>query len=83
MHALQNTIVGGIEPTSYSLSLTSIDGIGEPRNNIATSFMRDVDSTTLNVGQPLPRRRLWSYQVLALGCIENPVTNSFLLSKSS
>ena len=75
---------GGIEPASYSLSLTSIDGIKELFNiSLATSFTQDMNKIILSVNQPLPHRRLWNYQILALGCVEHPITNSLRLSKSS
>lgn len=81
---IQDTIVGGIEPTSYFLSLSSIDGIKEqPNALISTSFIQDSSSLILNVNQPLSLNRLWKYKVLALGCIENPVTNMLELSKCS
>ena len=76
--------VAGVEPASYSLNLTSIDGTEEqPNTTSATSLTQDTSSTTLNVSQPLPRGRLWNYQILALGCSEHPVTDFFELSKCS
>jgi hypothetical protein len=73
---------GGIKPVSYSLFLSSVDGIEEFPNNVTlpTSFIQDV---TLDVIQPLPRRRLWNYQILALGCSQHPATNLLELSKFS
>ena len=81
----QGTVVDGIEPTSYSLILSSIDGIEEPPSNtsIATNFTRGPSTVTLNVSQPLPRRRLWNYQILALGCREHPISDLQELSKYS
>ena len=86
LHAhVQGTIMGGIKAASYSLSLSSTDGIEEPPSNIlfATSFTRSMNTITLNISQPLPRRRLWNYQVLAMGCSEHPLTNLLELSKFS
>lgn len=48
-----------------------------------TTFTQDANTVTVHVSQPLPRRRLWRYQVLALGCREHPLTNLLELSKSS
>ena len=47
---------------------------------LPTSLVRDA---TLEVACPLPRRRLWNYQILALGCSGSPVTNLSELSKIS
>ena len=81
----QGFIVGDLEPASYSLSLSSIDGIEESPINMlfATSFTRDTYTITVHVSQPLPLRRLWNYQVLAMGCPEHPLTNLLELSKFS
>ena len=81
----QGTIDGEVKPASYSLLMSSIDGTNEPPNNasLATSFKRSVDTVTLNVSRPLPRGRLWNYQILALGCNEHPITNLQELSKCS
>lgn len=74
----------GIEPASYSVALTAIDEIEELANAILeTNFVQDTNSTNLRVIQPLPRRRLWNYHVLALNCSEHPVTNLLEFSKSS
>ena len=82
---VQGTIMGGIKSASYSLSSSSIDGIEESPSNMlfVTSFMQSTNTITMNVSQPLPRRRLWNYQVLAMGCQEHPLANSLKLSKSS
>ena len=81
----QGTVVGGIEPASYSLILSSIDGIEGPPSNtsLATCFRctRGPNTVTLNVSRPLPRRRLWNYQILALGCQEHPISDLQELSK--
>ena len=76
-----------VKLASYFLNLTSIDGTEELSNTIifATSFTQDTNanSTTLRVNQSLPYRRLWNCQILALGCSEHPITDSFEISKSS
>ena len=48
-----------------------------------TSFAQDTSSTNVNISESLPRRRLWNYQILALGCSQHPVTSLLELSKSS
>ena len=75
--------VGGIEPGSYSLSLNPIDGLTEPPLLLQTTFTRGIFSLALSVVKALPRRRLWGCKVLASTCSENPVTDSFELSKYS
>ena len=63
----------------------SIDGTEELSNTpFATSFTQDTNtnSTTLTVSQPLPYRRLWNCQILALGCSEHPITSVFEISES-
>ena len=81
----QGTVVDGIDPTSYSLILSSIDGIEGPPSNtsLATSFTRGPNTVTLKVSGPLPRRRLWNYRILALGCQEHPISDLQELSKCS
>ena len=76
-------MVGDLEPDSYSLSLSSIDGIKDPPNIelFTAGSIRGTITVTLHVNQPLPRRRLWNYRVLALGCNEHPLTNLLELSK--
>ena len=82
---MQSTIIGKIKPASYSLSLTSIDGIEEPPSNMlfATSYTCNINTVTLNVSEHLPRRRLWNYQVLPLSCGQYPITKFLELSKCS
>lgn len=55
----------------------------QPNVVFSTSFTRNTNTITVHVSQPLPRRRLWDYQVLALGCHQHPLTNLLELSKSS
>ena len=74
----------GVKPASYFLNLTSIDGTEELSNTIfATSITQDTttNSTTLRASQSLPYRRLWKYQILALGCSEHSITGLFEISK--
>ena len=63
----------------------SIDGTEVLSNTLfAMNFTQDsnVNSITLRVSQPLPYRRLWNRQILALGCSEHPMTSVFDISKS-
>ena len=77
-------MAGGIEPASFFLSLSSIDDFEDTSNDdmlFATNFTSSNDAVTLKVRPPLQQKRLWNYQVLALGCRGHPVTNVFELSK--
>ena len=65
----------------------SIDGTEELPNltmfTMTNTQDTNANSTTLMVSQPLPRQRLWKYQILALSCSKHPITNLFGISKSS
>ena len=69
----------GVEAALYSLTLITIDETETLTS--AKKFTQNANNTNLSVVQSLPHRRLWNYQVLALNCIQHPVTSLLELSK--
>ena len=61
-------IQGKIEPASYSLSLSSIDGVKNPDSfsSLPVGVVPQENDVVLNV--TLPRRRLWNYTILPHNC---------------
>ena len=69
-------------PSSYSLSLQSLDGL-EDMDHVETTATIELRFSvlTLKVVSGLPFRRLWNCTVLAYGCQENSIMNGAELSE--
>ena len=84
VHTVHVTAViqGEIEPASYSLSLSSIDGVNDSLTDSFSSLPAGVISqesgVILNV--TLPRRRLWNCTILPNNCT-NTISDIAKLSK--
>ena len=64
-------------PSSYSLSLQSLDGL-EDMDHVETTATIEPSVLTLEVVSGLPFRRLWNCTVLAYECKENNIYNKEL-----
>ena len=64
-------------PSTYSLSLQSLDGL-EDMDHVETTATIEPSVLTLEVVSGLPFRRLWNCTVLAYGCQENNIVNDEL-----
>ena len=70
-------------PSSYSLSLVPVDTNYEKIITIPAKAEILGMYIVLNVADELVYRRLWNCTVLAYGCQQHPLTNSFELSKDT
>ena len=64
-------------PSSYTLSLTSLDGLAS-LDHVDTTPTIGMSFLTLDIVGGLPFRRLWNYTLLAFGCRENSILNGEL-----
>ena len=67
-------------PSSYSLSLQSLDGLGD-MDYVETTAMMEPQRLTLNVVSGLSFRRLWNCTIFAYGCEENSILSGAQLSE--
>ena len=68
-------------PSSYTLSLESIDGIDDYIELETTNITQEGNLVILNVTPVLPHNRVWNFTVLAYGCPQNKLLSGVELSK--
>lgn len=75
--------VSDIQPSTYALLLTSIDGLHDEKLVYASINSETKTHIILEKNLTLPIRTLWDGVVLAYGCRGNPITTGHELSKFS
>ena len=74
-------VSGSVQPSTYALLLTSVDGLHN-QQIVHSSINSETEATTvLETNLTLPIRTLWDIGVLAYGCRENAITRGLELSK--
>ena len=75
--------MGDIEPYEYSLSVQPIDGVDEIELPSLISLSKHISNshTVLILSRPLPPRRLLKSNIVALQCLRDILTGTFILSK--
>ena len=67
-------------PSSFTLSLESLDGLGD-RFEVQTHTKRNGHLLTVNIVTGLPAKRLWDSTLLAYGCQSHIVLSGVELSE--
>ena len=54
-------------PSYYTMTMKPLDGIGD-NHSINISVQRDGEMITMQIGKPLPSKRLWDVLILPYNC---------------